>query len=547
MTSKQRPTPLLQELDATLLDVQTTGGSPPKAHPLELAMQHPGDAEPLCWTFTLPEDAALTRHVRKMHGLDEPRPDALSPDEAWEKIASRLGERPLIIAHYARFERRFLQHALPDLNARWICTHAIARRLLPQIPRAGLTAIAGFFGHRLNSKHSASAHVAATAFIWRHLVEMLWEEHDVETLDELERWLESPASQTATENASRYAIAREHRLSLPSSPGVYHFYDRGNHLLYVGKATDLRARVNSYFRTRRGLSEARQELVSQVARVETHPQATALEAALAEVDAIKTLAPPYNQALLPRERPARFLNHHAEPSEHLDSHHRFGPLFSLRALHEARAIWSLEEPWPTEAASSARARFARDHRLTTHTFSPLTAWLRAGASLWPPPDPEPDAEDKDDTLPDSNTDDDADTNADPIALLDEDAIYRRLQSCARRLSWQLRRARILSQLTDARLIWTPPAQPDILRTIELREALITRRETLPLSADLPVSPLTDRPWLTRLALLDGPTHDRLRVLATEIRRLLDSAPHLQLHTPTRVYERDALREIWSLF
>lgn len=507
-------------------------------------MQQGLSGQPSNIAFALADDVSLTRHVRRMHNLDQPREHALPPELAWQKFASVLAPQPILIAHYARFERRFVEHVLPDLEARWVCTHAIARRLLPQIPRAGLTAIAGYFGHRLSAKHSAASHLEATLFIWRHLVELLHDQHGVTTLDELERWLSAPATPPAANTrASRYVIDREHRLNLPSSPGVYHFYDRADHLLYIGKATDLRARVNSYFRTRRGLSEARKELVSQVARVETHAHATALEAALAEVDAIKHFAPPYNQALLPHERPTHYLNHAAHISDQLSHDHRFGPLFSLRALHEAIAIWTLEEPWPSDEAARARARFARDHRLTTHTFGPLSAWLRAGASLWPPP--EPDLDDTNDEPEDTPAH--SDTDADPLTLLDEDAIYRRLQSCARRLSWQVRRARILSQLTDARLLWTPPAQPDMLRTIELREARITHRDTLALSADLPSSTLPARPWLERLAMLDGPTHDRLRVLATELRRLISDAPRLQLHTPSGVYEREALREIWTLF
>ena len=44
-----------------------------------------------------------------------------------------------------------------------------------------------------------------------------------------------------------YAMPRAKRLQLPSRPGVYLFKDARNEILYVGKASSLKERVNSYF------------------------------------------------------------------------------------------------------------------------------------------------------------------------------------------------------------------------------------------------------------------------------------------------------------
>jgi DNA polymerase-3 subunit epsilon len=69
-------------------------------------------------------------------------------------------------------------------------------------------------------------------------------------------------------------------------------------VLYVGKASSLHRRVNSYFQRRRHQKPERTlELLTQVQRMEVTVTATPLEAALLEVEEIKRLAPPYNSAL----------------------------------------------------------------------------------------------------------------------------------------------------------------------------------------------------------------------------------------------------------
>jgi len=81
---------------------------------------------------------------------------------------------------------------------------------------------------------------------------------------------------------------------LPLSPGVYQFYDSSGRLLYIGKATHLRQRVGSYFRTSTALSPAKQHMVSLIHELKYTVVDTEPEALLLETTLIKKYKPPYN-------------------------------------------------------------------------------------------------------------------------------------------------------------------------------------------------------------------------------------------------------------
>lgn len=81
--------------------------------------------------------------------------------------------------------------------------------------------------------------------------------------------------------------------SLPDHPGVYHFYDADNRLLYVGKAKSLKKRVNSYFN--KVHDNARTTImVRQIADIRTVLVETEYDALLLENNLIKKHQPRYN-------------------------------------------------------------------------------------------------------------------------------------------------------------------------------------------------------------------------------------------------------------
>lgn len=84
--------------------------------------------------------------------------------------------------------------------------------------------------------------------------------------------------------------------NLPTAPGVYFFRGESGKILYIGKATNLRSRVQSYFRGLdvAGRSEWISLMVSQVEDVDFEETESALEALILESNLIKKNQPKYN-------------------------------------------------------------------------------------------------------------------------------------------------------------------------------------------------------------------------------------------------------------
>jgi len=92
----------------------------------------------------------------------------------------------------------------------------------------------------------------------------------------------------------------DHRAALkniPHKPGVYQFWDTDNVLMYIGKAKDLRNRVNSYFNKDTQVNAKTRVLVSKIRNITFTIVDTEVDAWLLENSMIKKHQPRYNVML----------------------------------------------------------------------------------------------------------------------------------------------------------------------------------------------------------------------------------------------------------
>jgi excinuclease ABC subunit C len=81
---------------------------------------------------------------------------------------------------------------------------------------------------------------------------------------------------------------------IPTRPGVYRFFDHNRRVLYVGKAKNLRARLQSYFAPVESLHERTRKMVLTAADVDWTIVKTEFEALQLEYTWIKEFNPPFN-------------------------------------------------------------------------------------------------------------------------------------------------------------------------------------------------------------------------------------------------------------
>ena len=543
----------LSDLDVLALDGQAAGATPAHGDLLELGWaicSKSGLVTAVKSDWIRPRSGRpIPRAVRELTGWSE-ECVALSVEEraAWSALldtCARLarsgrGEIPTVI-HFARFEMTFLRdlhHRLGDggeLPFDSVCLHAVAERLFPDLPRRNLRALSGYLGHSPELVRRAAGHVEATAVIWREVVPML-EQRGVGTWSELKAWL--GATSRAPRSAKRsFPLAEERRRALPKKPGVYRFLRRSGDVLYVGKATSLKSRVAGHFKRSGPATERSLELLTQVHDIHYTETESLLEAALLETDEIKRLDPPYNVQLKTEDRRAWFATpdwQRAAPVP--DDTYVIGPLPSERALQPLYAITALAagaEALPRVCANALAvpAAFAPNSALFVEGFRLFAAerldvpgttaqprvatasrrlWLERGRAEVEPEEGEREPDEWD------------------LAR-----VQRRLERSLVQCGLLLRRAQALALLVDADVAFRE-SRSEKGRVLTLGGGRVIERAEL-----ASVALLRERPprrcssALERKRAFDAATYDRLRVLLTELHRVIAEGGEVALRIGRR--------------
>ena len=525
----------LSQLEVLVVDCQATAAAP-RGHLLEIGwarVVRTTITQPHASLIVLPAGERIPRAVARITGISEHMlRDAVERHIAWQALsgqAASFTQQPApTVIHFARFEQPFLRTlATGAFPLDVVCTRDIARRLLPNLPRCGLRALAGYFGRAVGALRRSAEHVEATAFVWQELVHLL-ERDGVSTWSALHDWLAAPVTPARCRRRV-WPMPRDVRLAVPHAPGIYRMLRRDGSVLYVGKAASLHHRVNSYFQKQHSVHERLLEMLSQARAISFQVTPTPLEAALLEPDEIKRHRPPYNIALTTQDRALWFTSPDLSGRRHQPSRHcPLGPFASAETLdqfgafaraHRAALTSSSRGPstalraGPNDSTFTAGyGRLCATHPELSRADLPAHAkLLRLGTRLW--------REGRRDRDPnEDNVEDDSGETARGSIVWTPEFVQLSLEWLALRAALALRRAIWLMRLFDSSVVWREPVDGGArLMVIENGEVVSSR--TAGAQATPPVPPGYRRPVAARREAFTLASFDRLRVLTTELKRL----------------------------
>lgn len=282
----------LHETTFCVLDLETTGGNRHDDMITEIGVVKVRGGECLGTFHTLVNPGrAIPPQITVLTGLtDAVVRSAPRIETVLGALVDFLGDA-VFVAHNAAFDLGFVRAALarderPDYRPTVVDTAALARRLLrDDVPNCKLSTLAS----RLRLDHTPSHRALDDALATTDLLHLLLERAaglgvlGLDDLTTLAKLAGHPQARKLTTTAR-----------LPRSPGVYLFCGHRGEVLYVGKATNLRQRVRSYFgrEDRRRIGPMLREM-QEVRHVEL---SDALTAEIVETRLIARLLPRYNRA-----------------------------------------------------------------------------------------------------------------------------------------------------------------------------------------------------------------------------------------------------------
>ncbi len=295
-----RPTnrPSLLAPSVAFVDLETTGANPVHDRVIEIGIVKVRDGRlEYEWSSLVNPGAPIPPMIQGFTGITNAMVrDAPAFEDIAEEVLARL-DGSLFVAHNARFDYGFLKNEFKRLDIafqpRVLCTVKLSRALYPEHHRHGLDALIVRHNLACAARHRALGDARA---LW-DFVQLAYAERPAAAIEAaLAKAMKTPSLPSGLERAVLDAV--------PEGPGVYLFFGESSRSpggeidlpLYIGKAVNMRARVQSHFASDHAAGRA-MRIAREVKRIEWVETAGELGALLKEARLIKERQPIHNRHL----------------------------------------------------------------------------------------------------------------------------------------------------------------------------------------------------------------------------------------------------------
>jgi len=268
-----------------IVDIETTGTIHDGKITEIAVIIHDGTRELERFTTLFNPERPIDRYVVKLTGItDHMVADAPLFSEHAQRILALTHNR-VFVAHNVSFDYGFLKKEFAMLGMEFkretLDTIDICRRIIPDLPSYSLGKLCQTLGIGMDVHHRALDDTDATARLFQRLFQK-----DPTTV--FSRIKPDIPDVKLPPNLSPANLDK-----IPSTPGIYYFYDGDDQLLYIGKSIDLKKRILSHFQPTEKRKWA--ELWKNIHSISYEETGSELVALLLESAEIKSLQPPINR------------------------------------------------------------------------------------------------------------------------------------------------------------------------------------------------------------------------------------------------------------
>ncbi|HRJ31358.1 MAG TPA: exonuclease domain-containing protein [Cyclobacteriaceae bacterium] len=272
-----------------IVDIETTGGYADNHRITEIAIYHHNGIEVTDHFYTLVNPGRrIPQYITGLTGITTEMVAEAPPFEEVAESILRLLENRIFVAHNAHFDYSFLKKEFEMAGLSWqakkLCTVRLSRKIIPGLRSYSLGSLAQSLGVQIKNRHRAGGDAEATAIIFSKLLNR-----------DKDGYISRSLKRNSGETILPPNLPKEEFDRLPAKPGVYYFLNERSHVIYVGKANNIKKRIAGHF-TGDAREWNRSKIRNEIHHITYELTGNELIALIMESQEIRRLWPKYNMA-----------------------------------------------------------------------------------------------------------------------------------------------------------------------------------------------------------------------------------------------------------